>query len=60
MLAFYATDTGKAMVAKTPAVMQATNEAMQSRMIALMPKVKALNEEFIARVKASEAVCIHY
>jgi len=54
-IAFYATDTGKAMVEKQPAVMRATSELVQSRMNAMLPKVKALSEETVARLRAAAA-----
>jgi hypothetical protein len=55
MIAFYSTDVGRAMIAKQPRVMQAITEVTQSRMITMFPKIKALQDEMIERVKASHA-----
>ena len=52
MLAFYATDAGKAMIAKMPLVMQSSSQAMQARMGTLTPKLVALQQETAQQLQA--------
>jgi hypothetical protein len=52
MLAFYKSETGRAVIAKMPVVMQHTMQMMQQMMLALMPKLQAVQKETMAEVKA--------
>jgi hypothetical protein len=55
MLAFYETPAGKALITKTPQLMQNTAQAMQSQVSALLPKFQKLEEETMAQLKAADA-----
>lgn len=54
MLAFYKTEAGKAVINKMPLITQNTMQAMQGRMAILMPKIQQLQEETLAKLKASK------
>ena len=54
MLAFYRTDAGRAVIAKMPVVMQHTMEALQQDLGAMMPKLRAVQDDIIARLKATK------
>ena len=51
MVAFYKSPAGQALLKKMPVVMQASMKIAQSRMAVLMPKLKDLQQESIARLK---------
>ncbi len=53
MLAFYATPPGKALITKTPQVMQSMSQATQARMSALMPKLQQLQRDTMAQLQAA-------
>jgi uncharacterized protein len=55
MLAFYRTDAGKAVIAKMPLVVHNTMQMMQQMMTALMPKMQQIEQEYIAKLKATKA-----
>jgi hypothetical protein len=55
MLDFYRSESGQAVIAKMPVVMQNTMQAMQERMAVMMPKIMQLQQEAIAELKASRA-----
>lgn len=52
MLAFYASDTGRSMVAKMPAVMQESMMVTQSLSQGLLPKMEQLQQEFATKLQA--------
>lgn len=54
MLAFYRSQSGQAVVAKMPIVMENTVRLMQAHMAAMSPKVQKLQRETIAQLWASE------
>ena len=54
MLDFYATDAGKAVIAKMPIVLQGSMDLVQVRMTNLMPKIQKVQQESIAELKALE------
>jgi hypothetical protein len=49
---FYATPAGQSLIAKQPDVQRKMNEAMMPRMMEVMPKIKELNQTFMAEQKA--------
>jgi hypothetical protein len=51
MLQFYKSPSGKAVIAKMPAVMQSSLQAAQARLASLMPKLKQLQEETVVRLQ---------
>lgn len=53
-IAFYRTPVGAAVVAKMPAVMDATMAAMQQSMVAVMPKLQAISEKAEREFAASQ------
>jgi uncharacterized protein len=55
MLAFYATDSGKALIAKMPLIMQNTMQAMQERMQTLAPRIRQIQQETFAELKEGGA-----
>lgn len=55
MLAFYRTDAGKAVIAKMPLVMQKAMQMVQQQMLALMPKLQAIERDCVARLKATQS-----
>lgn len=55
MVDFYKSPSGRAVITKMPAVMQASMEATQGRMVAFAPKIKELVEETVERLKATES-----
>jgi hypothetical protein len=52
--AFYRTPAGQSMLAKTPAITQAGMKVAQGRMVEMQPKLKALQDEFIEKLKAAQ------
>jgi hypothetical protein len=55
MLQFYKSPAGKAVIAKMPTVIQSSMQAAQSRMGSFMPKLKQLQEDTVARLKATSS-----
>lgn len=55
MVAFYRTDTGRAVLAKMPVVMQHTMTLMKDNMAQLMPRLEAIQRRALERLKALEA-----
>ncbi|MFQ6370892.1 DUF2059 domain-containing protein [Shewanella sp. YIC-542] len=55
MAAFYASDSGRSMVAKMPQVMQESMQVSQSLMGSLLPRMTELQKEFDAKLKAARA-----
>jgi uncharacterized protein len=55
MLAFYKSPSGKAVIKKMPLVMQNTLTAMQERMRPIVQKMRKMEEEAIAEMKADAA-----
>jgi uncharacterized protein len=55
MLAFYATDAGRAVIAKMPLIMQNTMQAMQGRMQTLAPKIAQIQQDTFAKLKEGGA-----
>jgi uncharacterized protein len=53
MLQFYKSDPGRAVVAKMPAVMQASVQLTQQRLSTMLPKIQQLQQETSARLKAT-------
>jgi hypothetical protein len=54
MLAFYRTDAGRAVIVKMPAVIQTTMGEMQLRMQPLVQKMRAIEEEALTELRATE------
>ena len=54
MLAFYRTDAGRALIVKMPAVVQTTMGEMQQRMQPLIVKMRTIEEEALAELRATE------
>jgi hypothetical protein len=54
MLEFYRSDVGKAVVAKMPGVLESSMSITQARMGTLMPRIKALQTEYAARLAAAK------
>ncbi|HXZ92410.1 MAG TPA: DUF2059 domain-containing protein [Burkholderiales bacterium] len=54
MLAFYRTDAGRALIVKMPAVIQTTMGDMQQRMQPLVQKMRAIEEEALTELRATE------
>jgi uncharacterized protein len=54
MLAFYRTDAGRAVIVKMPAVLQTTMGEMQLRMQPLISKMRAIEDEALAELRATE------
>ena len=52
MIDFYQTPSGQAVIKKMPIVMQKSMLAMQSQMSVLMPKMEAIQREFLEELKA--------
>jgi hypothetical protein len=55
MLRFYKSETGQAVIAKMPIVMQNSMQAMQGRLGALMPRLQQLQRKAIDDLKASQS-----
>lgn len=55
MLEFYRSPAGRAVTAKMPLVMQATVEAMQVKLVPFQLKLRALQEETLAKLKEAAA-----
>jgi uncharacterized protein len=56
MLTFYHSAVGKTMVAKMPQVLNASSEAMRSRISALVPKLQELQRNTAHKLEASEVL----
>ncbi|MGE5128630.1 MAG: DUF2059 domain-containing protein [Sphingomonadaceae bacterium] len=54
MLAFYRTDAGRAVIVKMPGVIQTTMGEMQLRMQPLIQKMRAIEEEALTELRATE------
>lgn len=54
MLAFYEAPTGQAVIKKLPVVMQEVMTEMQKRLVPLMHKMKQVQEETMAELKAAQ------
>ena len=54
MLDFYRSDVGKAVVAKMPVVMQNSMKLTQGRLAAIMPRMQALQKDYMARMAAAK------
>ena len=54
MLDFYRTDAGRALIVKMPAVIQTTMGEMQQRMQPLIAKMRTIEEEALAELRATE------
>ena len=54
MLAFYRTDAGRALIVKMPAVVQTTMGEMQQRMQPPIVKMRTIEEEALAELRATE------
>ena len=54
MLAFYRTDAGRAVIVKMPAVIQTTMGEMQQRMQPMIAKMRTIEEEALAELRATE------
>ncbi|KAF1712510.1 hypothetical protein CSC70_03075 [Pseudoxanthomonas kalamensis DSM 18571] len=54
MLQFYRSDAGKAVIAKMPQVMQYSMELSQQRVLGMMPKLQALQAEYLEKLKATD------
>lgn len=52
MIDFYQTPSGQAVIKKMPVVMQKSMIGMQSQISVLMPKMQAIQREFLAELKA--------
>jgi hypothetical protein len=55
MLQFYASPAGKAVIAKMPAIMQASMQAAQGRVASFQPKMRRLQEETIRKLEEASA-----
>lgn len=55
MLDFYRSEPGQAVIAKMPLVMRNSMQAMQGRMVAMLPKLQQLQRDAIAELRASQA-----
>src|SRR5262245_47431713 len=54
MIKFYKSDTGRAVIAKLPTVLQHTMGLMQNRMAAMMPQLQQIQRETVAQLTATE------
>jgi hypothetical protein len=54
MIKFYKSETGRAVIAKLPAVLQHTMGLMQNRMAAMMPQLQQIQRETVAQLTATE------
>jgi len=54
MLAFYRTDVGRAVIAKMPVVMENSMAEMQESVRTMMPKIQAVQNDIMARMRALE------
>lgn len=55
MLQFYTSPAGKAVMAKMPAIMQASMQAAQGRAASLQPKMRKLQEETLRKLEEASA-----
>ena len=53
ILAFYKTDSGKALIARMPTLMNNLMQMMMSRMQAFMPRLQELQQEYAPKIKAA-------
>lgn len=51
LIAFYRSDLGKAVIHKMPIVLQHTMQAMQGRMMQIMPRMQKIQQEMVAQLK---------
>jgi hypothetical protein len=56
MLEFYRTDAGQAVIAKMPLVMENTMAVMQEDLRVMMPRIREIQEDTIARLRATRSV----
>jgi hypothetical protein len=56
IIAFYKTETGQAILAKMPAVIQTTMQMTMQRMAVLTPKLQKIQRDALERLKASTQV----
>jgi len=54
MLAFYRTETGRAMISKMPLVMQSSMQLAQQQMSQMIPKLQQIMQESVAKLEATE------
>lgn len=54
MIKFYKSETGRAVIAKLPTVLQHTTGLMQDRMAAMMPQLQQIQRETVAQLTATE------
>lgn len=54
MLEFYRSDVGQAVVAKMPSVLESSMSITQARMGTLLPRIRALQKEYAAKLAAAE------
>lgn len=54
MLAFYRSEAGKAVVDKMPLVLQNSMKLAQERLGAVMPRMQALQQEYLAKIEAAK------
>lgn len=54
IIAFYKSPAGQAMLDKTPELTQDSMQVVQRRMVELQPKMRALQEQFMEKIKATE------
>jgi hypothetical protein len=54
MIGFYRSNAGQAVIRKMPAVMQASMAEMQNRMKPMMQKLKRIEEETVAEIRAQQ------
>lgn len=54
MLSFYRSDVGQAVVAKMPLVLQNSMKLTQERLAAIMPRIQALQQEYVAKLQAAK------
>jgi hypothetical protein len=54
MLTFYKTEAGKAVIEKMPLVTTNTMQAMQGRLAAMMPKLEKIQQETLAKLRATQ------
>jgi hypothetical protein len=53
MLAFYRSETGRAVIAKMPLVIQNSMQLMQQTMMRLMPRMETIQNEMMAEINAA-------
>jgi hypothetical protein len=53
MIKFYSSPVGQSVLAKMPQIMKSSMTMTQTRMVSLQPKMKALVDEYVAKMKAA-------